>query len=239
MNMSRQNLPLYTQIREALVTQISTGVYSTGECLPSEIALADAAGVSPGTVRKAIDSLVAEGVLRRHQGKGTFVTEHTEDLARYKFLRLTDRSGSRVVPEAGRQSVTGDRVTAEIAAKLDIDARDPVWRIERTRLISGEPALCETVVVAQNLMPDLDKVTDLPNALYPFYQSRFGISVISTDDALTAVLSSSRDAEALGRPEKTPVLMIERVARDLTGRPIEWRRTRCLTQHHSWSVSLR
>lgn len=239
MDMSRQNLPLYTRIRENLITQISTGFYVTGECLPSEIALAEAAGVSQGTVRKAIDSLVADGILRRHQGKGTFVAEHTEDLARYKFLRLTDRAGTRVVPEAGSQSVVRDRVSAEVASKLELDTKDPVWRIERTRFVSGAPVLCETIVVSQVLMPELDEVAVLPNALYPFYQSRFGVSVISTDDALSAVMASLSDAFALGRPEKTPLLMIERVARDLMRRPIEWRRTRCLTQHHNWSVSLK
>ncbi|MBY8976309.1 GntR family transcriptional regulator [Rhodobacteraceae bacterium NNCM2] len=237
--MSRPNLPLYARVRENLIARIASGEYATGECLPSEIALAEAEGVSPGTVRKAIDSLVADGALRRHQGKGTYVAEHTEARAQYQFLRLTDHDGSRVIPVPATQNVLADRVSAEVAAKLQIVVGAPVWRIERTRLIDGEPALLETIVVDQKLMPGLDQVEMLPNALYPFYQARFGLSVMSTDDALSAVNASSRDAALLGRPEETALLMIERVARDLTGRPLEWRRTRCLTHHHAWAVTLR
>ncbi|MEM9045134.1 MAG: GntR family transcriptional regulator [Pseudomonadota bacterium] len=237
--MSSPNQPLYAKIREDLILRITSGRYPTGSCLPSEIALAEAEGVSPGTVRKAIDSLVADGVLRRHQGKGTFVAEQTEERAQYQFFRMTNQAGERVTPIPSTQRVHADHVTPEVAAKLSIHPGDPVWRIERKRLIDGQPALLETIVVAQIDMPDLDEVAPLPNALYPFYQARFGLSVITTEDSLSAVTASARDAASLGKTERTALLMIERVARDLTGRAIEWRCTRCLTQHHAWSVTLR
>ncbi|MEM8792752.1 MAG: GntR family transcriptional regulator [Pseudomonadota bacterium] len=239
MELSSPNQPLYAQIRANLIERIASGFYPTGACLPSEIALAEAEGVSPGTVRKAIDSLVADGILRRHQGKGTFVSEHTEERAQYQFFRLTDRDGNRVTPVPGTVEIHGDRVSADVAEKLSLAKGDPVWRIERKRFIDDQPVLLETIVVAQADMPELSSIGPLPNALYPFYQVKFGLSVMTTEDALSAVLANARDAAALGRPEKSALLMIERVARDLTGRPIEWRCTRCLTQHHSWSVTLR
>lgn len=239
MVLSSQNQPLYARIRENLVRKIASGAYATGECLPSEIALAQAEGVSPGTVRKAIDSLVADGALRRHQGKGTFVAEQTEERAQYQFFRLTDRSGNRVTPVPCTQSITADKVSLEVATKLQIEAGDAVWRIERMRMVDDMPALLETIVVPRALMPDLDTVAPLPNALYPFYQARFGVSVIVTDDSLSAIQASSRDAAELGRSDRTPLLVIERVARDLTGKSVEWRRTRCFTQHNAWAVTLK
>ena len=62
--------PLYQQVRELLVSRISTGAWRPAEALPSEMALARELNVSQGTVRKAIDSLVAEKLIERRQGKG-------------------------------------------------------------------------------------------------------------------------------------------------------------------------
>lgn len=237
--MPDDSTPLYAQIRQALIARIAAGEFAAGTSIPSEMALASESGVSPGTVRKAIDALVAEGVLTRRQGKGTFIAEQTPERAQYRFFRLTDAAGQRVTPETVDERISRAQVTAPVAAKLDLAVGDPVFLVERRRLLAGQPALLETIVISAALMPDLDRETPLPNALYPFYQARYGLSVISTDDALAAVIASSKDAEALGKSERTALLVIERVARDLQGKPLEWRRSRCISQHHAWAVSLR
>ncbi|MEM7670087.1 MAG: GntR family transcriptional regulator [Pseudomonadota bacterium] len=237
--MSSPNQPLYLKIRENLISRIASGIYATGECLPSEIALAEAEGVSPGTVRKAIDSLVADGALRRHQGKGTFVAEQTEERSHFQFFRLSDPQGKRVFPTPGKVGITGELASRHVAGCLDIPGGARVWKIDRIRLIDTSPAILETIVVSRDLMPELGPAEDLPNALYPFYQSRFGLTVLSTDDRLSAIMASPSDSKALGRSRSTPLLVIERIARDLMGRPIEWRRTRCLCQGNAWAVSQR
>ncbi|MEM6932161.1 MAG: GntR family transcriptional regulator [Pseudomonadota bacterium] len=237
--MSSPNQPLYVKIRESLIGRIASGEYATGECLPSEIALAEAEGVSPGTIRKAIDSLVLDGALRRHQGKGTFVAEQTEESAHFRFFRLSATDGKRVFPTRGSVSITADRVSVPVASRLEIAGGSDVWRIDRVRLIDGSPALLETIVVPKGIMAEFGPESDLPNALYPYYQSRFGVTVLSTDDRLAAILASPGDASVLKRSRATPLLEIERVARDVTGRPVEWRRTRCSCQGNAWSVTLR
>ncbi|MEM7506923.1 MAG: GntR family transcriptional regulator [Pseudomonadota bacterium] len=237
--MPDDSTPLYAQIRQALIDRIAGGEFGAGACIPSEVALAEESGVSPGTVRKAIDALVAEGVLTRHQGKGTFIAEQTPERAQYRFFRLTDATGNRVTPETVEERISPAKVTAPVARKLGLAPGDPVFLTERRRLIDGQPALLETIVTSATLMPGLDRETPLPNALYPFYQARYGLSVISTDDHLSAVIASGKDAEALGKSDRTALLVIERVARDLQGKPLEWRRTRCISQHHAWAVSLR
>ena len=77
MNVTPGRGPLYRQIREWIVARIVHGDWRPGDILPSEIKLAAEFGVSQGTVRKAVDALVAENLVIRHQGKGTYVTVHT------------------------------------------------------------------------------------------------------------------------------------------------------------------
>jgi GntR family transcriptional regulator len=230
--------PLYVKVRAELVRRLSSGELPPGMALPPEGALAGDLGVSVGTVRKAVDSLVADGVLRRHQGKGTFVTEQTPELANYHFFRLVDAAGERVLPEAASETVTTVPAGAEAARRLGITPGDTVILIDRVRAINGHPAILETVEVPAALMPGLETETPLPNALYPHYQSRHGISVISTEDRLSAVAADMAAAKTLGMPRGTPLLLAERVAHDLTGRAVEWRRSRFLSGDMAYAVTL-
>ena len=66
-------VPLYEQLKNLLQSQISTGIYSSGEKLPAEAELCSKYEVSRVTVRRALDDLVADGALERKQGKGTYV----------------------------------------------------------------------------------------------------------------------------------------------------------------------
>ena len=65
--------PLFEQVKEKIIDQIRKGVWQANAMLPNELALADMYSVSQGTVRRALQALVQEGILVRHQGRGTFV----------------------------------------------------------------------------------------------------------------------------------------------------------------------
>ena len=65
--------PLWQQLADILCGDISAGVYPRGKVIPSETTLVQQHGLSRGTVRKALDALVAEGLIRRRQGRGSFV----------------------------------------------------------------------------------------------------------------------------------------------------------------------
>jgi DNA-binding LacI/PurR family transcriptional regulator/DNA-binding transcriptional regulator YhcF (GntR family) len=68
--------PLYRVVQNQLRDAIDNGMFEPGQRLPSTKALSDQLSVSLVTVHRALQELVAGGVLRRGQGKGTFVHEH-------------------------------------------------------------------------------------------------------------------------------------------------------------------
>ena len=68
------SVPLYHQVRDQILSDIETGAIKKGEKLPSEMVLAQEYGVSRITIRKALESLEADEILVRKQGKGTFIT---------------------------------------------------------------------------------------------------------------------------------------------------------------------
>ena len=67
--------PLYLTVQKAVRSAIDAGLYTPGDQLPSTKALALQLSVSLVTVHRALQELVADGVLRRGQGRGTYVHE--------------------------------------------------------------------------------------------------------------------------------------------------------------------
>ncbi len=74
MELKKHNgLTIYYQIAEALSEQIKTGVYKTGDFLPTEKQLAAFFGVNRHTVRRAVENLIDQGLVNRIHGRGSRV----------------------------------------------------------------------------------------------------------------------------------------------------------------------
>mgnify|MGYP003331229246 CR=1 FL=1 len=87
--------PLYQQIRNILIDRIQSGMWSPGCQIPPEPALANEFGVSIGTIRHAVDTLVAEGIIDRHSGSGSFVKSYQRSGYWNVFQIYKDFSGKR------------------------------------------------------------------------------------------------------------------------------------------------
>ena len=64
-----------------------------GDKLPNEVELSQELGVSRATLREAIRSLCAQGVLEVRRGKGTFVSSQVEEIEDFGFDRLNGVKG--------------------------------------------------------------------------------------------------------------------------------------------------
>ena len=67
------------QLRTQLLSEIALGTFRPGDALPGELQLAEMMRVSRTTVRQTLGDLEREGLVRRVQGKGTFVAERTSE----------------------------------------------------------------------------------------------------------------------------------------------------------------
>jgi GntR family transcriptional regulator len=231
--------PLYRQVYDVLVKQIADGVLKPAELLPSEQQLARELNVSQGTVRKALDAMAAEGVVERHQGKGTFVAEHTQERALFRFFRLVKRDGARAIPTSVDVVMAKRAAHEREAQKLGLPEGANVVCIRRTRMIDGIPAVIEHIALPETLYPGLEHNQSLPNALYTLYQQDFGLNIVSTDEALWAESATVEDCERLPLTPGSPVLVIERVAIALEDTRVEYRLSRCDSRHLSYAISLR
>ena len=230
--------PLYRQVYDIVVRQVAEGKWRPGEALPSEQSLAREMGVSQGTMRKVLDSLTAEKLLERRQGKGTFIAENTQERALFRFFRMARPGGQRAIPERTRESVRVRVARAPERAKLDLARTDRVVEITRTRSIDGRPAVHELIVIPSVLFPDIEKRASLPNTLYSLYQTEYGINITAAHEELRAELATAADEKALQIAAGSPMLVIDRLAVSLREQKVEWRMSRVRSDDLVYAVTL-
>ncbi|MGF6292903.1 GntR family transcriptional regulator [Paraburkholderia youngii] len=198
------------------------------EAIPTEQALANSYDVAVGTVRKAVDLLVAEGLLERFQGRGTFVRRASFDSSLFRFFRFQTRQGERRIPESRilRREVVD--APSAVAAILQISSSARVIQMTRLRLIDGVPMLAEEIWLpyvrfAAFAQMDLNEVGDL---LYPVYEAQCNQVVASATETLTVEAIGPLHARLLRIEPGTPAVVIERLAYGYDRQPLEWRRSR-------------
>jgi GntR family transcriptional regulator len=226
--------PLYEQVRARLIEGISAGRWRPGEAIPSEGALARSHGVAIGTIRKAVDSLVAGQVLDRRQGKGTFVTQHDESRRLFHFFHIVARDGRKSYPEVRTLAFRRDRAEAAAAQALGIAPHEKVIRIRNVLSLEAAPRIVDDITLPAALFPGLTEKLFVArgNTIYHHYQSRYGINVLRTDERLRAILAGAEDARLLRVEPGAPLLEIRRVALTFRDRPVELRISRVDTAAH-------
>ena len=227
---------LYEEVRARLIEGISAGRWRPGEAIPSESQLAATHRVAIGTIRKAVDSLVAESALVRRQGKGTFVTAHDDGRLLFHFFHIVGRSGARALPEVRTMSFGRGRADATEARALAIAPHDKVVRIRNVLALEGHPRIVDDITLPAALFPGLSEKIFVArdNTIYHLYQSRYGINVLRTDERLRAVLAGAEDARLLDVEPGSPLLEIRRVALSFRDRPVELRISRVDTRDHDY-----
>jgi GntR family transcriptional regulator len=238
---SDERLPLYQRLRDQLAEQIANNRWRPGEAIPTEAALSSEYCLSTGTVRKAIDMLVADNILERQQGRGTFIRRPQFQSSLFRFFRFQTAAGERQVPESRILSIEPMTAPSAVSQALSLVPDAPVIRLVRLRLLDAQPVLAEEIwlprVLFQALL-DTDLQLHGP-LLYPIYEHLCGQVVAYAEETLTAEAVSDVHARLLHIPVNSPVVVIERLARNYAGQPLEWRRSRGHASHFRYSVEIR
>jgi GntR family transcriptional regulator len=237
--------PLYKQIKTLLLKQLDAGVWKAGDALPSEIELAQQMTVSQGTVRKAIDELVAEHLLLRRQGKGTYVVSHSATGVQYRFLRLRPNIGERQPAESTVLSCKLLPAPAAVASALGLEPKDKAFLIERTLAFAGSgetskksPMVFETIWLRAELFTGLtaERMSNYKGAMYALFEAEFGVRMIRAEEQVRAVAANAKLALAMGLSEGEPLLQATRTSYSYKQQAVELRQAWYVTQDfYYWS----
>lgn len=222
MSAEPRNVPKYYLLKEQIRGLVRDA--TPGTLIPTERALAEQYATSRTTVRQAIGELVAEGVLGRAQGRGTFVAP-----PRFTYVRqltsFSDDASSQGLTSSSRV-IDVSRTTADddTAARLRVPAGTGLARVERIRLINDEP-LAHEVALLPGPLPDLAEHLDRTGSLYTALREDYGIDIVAAEDTVETQVAGPDDVRLLGIEMGAPLLLIHRLGFTADDSPVEWTRS--------------
>jgi GntR family transcriptional regulator len=218
--------PLYLQARNLLAQRIASGVWAPGTMLPNETELARELGVSPGTVRKALDSLESDRLVVRRQGRGTSVVDQASGEAAVRFSNIRDSEGRRVVGDMEVLKHARSQPTGIEQERLQLKTADPVLRVTRVRRDKGRLFMVEDVVLAVGRLPGLEDA-DAGNYRISALAQRHGIHLAKATERVTMEEATPQVAKLLDIKAGNRLLKLDRLISAAGGYPVEWRVALC------------
>ena len=208
--------------------------------LLGETELAAALGISIGTLRHAVDELVAERILVRRQGRGTFVATHTTERFVFQFFHVERSDGVRDAPQVELLSFERGRLDDADAEALGRRAGDAAIVVENRLALQGRPVVYDRITLPAVLYRGLTekRLRERPSTIYHLYQTAFGITVVRATERVRAVAADRTAARVLGVAQGNPVLQVRRTALTFHDKPVEYRVSTVTTAQHDYVSTL-
>jgi GntR family transcriptional regulator len=216
---------LYIQVRTHILEAIRSGEWRPGEAIPPEKKLCTRFGISMGTLRKAVDELAASGMLTRHQGRGTFVTRHSQDRYLFFFFHLIGQDGHKEYPGVEFLKLGSTQADEFATNVLKISLGEPLWHVSNRLSLRKEIVSLDEIYLPKELFPGLseERLRDRQTTLYQMYQDEFNLTVMRAAERVQAVLATSTQARLLKIKTGSPLLQIIRIIYTIDNQPIELR----------------
>lgn len=234
-----EGIPLYVKIREALRSEITQGVLTRGQKLPSEEELASKYGVSRMTVRQGIADLIDEGLLYRRHGVGTFVAFPHVERDHSRLTNFFEMSKTKGIDARARVlSLEVIPAKQKVAKALDIAEGETVIRIRTLRFADDVPMTVHEAHVPHKLfgsllLENLKALESRP--LWSFIET-CGYKIKRAVQRLEAREASEELAALMEMEEGAPILYKERTVYAEDGTPVEF--TYCFNRGDMYSLTV-
>lgn len=213
--------PRHEQISEWLRKQVTDGILTVHDKLPSESELGEKFGVSRITVRRALQTLENDGVIYRRQGLGSFIKDGKvqQGLVRLSDF-VEDMQAAGIKASSKTSHFAPEKASSVIGDALAVEEDKMVFRLDRLRLGDGKPLAFDrtwmSVFYAQLLENhDLSKRT-----IYSILENEYEVPVVRGRFRIDAVNAPADVADYLQIPNRRAVLVIERISYTTGDRPV-------------------
>lgn len=225
------DLPAYKILQRVIEACIGDGIWKPGEMIPPERLFAQSAGMSIGTVKKAMSNLVNEGVLYRRQGSGTFVAapSFVRQLRRY-YLFLEDfedqERENSIHLHALRKSppITGINHLLKLPADAELLRIDRVFREKEAAVVFSRSYFS---------LRDFEQLGSVPRQrlehvpLFVIVEEDYHMRAAYSEELFSICHVDGEEALIFGKNDGDPMLMIKTVNYTKESYPFEYRESLC------------
>lgn len=241
---SRRREATYTVVARELRNAILQGSYADGRRLPTESELAERHQASRQTVRRAFQDLVADGMVYRVAGRGTFVTPREGAYLR-QFGSVDDLMALSVDTRMEVTQPLRRHVDIAAASRLRL-SDDVVHALSFRRVHDGTPFCFTTVSVPPAVGELLATVPELTSAgtrsattIIALLDERLPAPIAEADQSITVGTADQALAAALGCAPGDGLLRIDRLYSDTADRMVELAISYFLPELYSYRTKLR
>lgn len=235
--------PAYQTLRDQLRGEIAAGRYRDGTRLPTESELVAAHGLSRQTVRRAFQDLVAEGVVYRVPGRGTYASDtggrYLRQLGSIEdLMSLSDDTSMEVLSGLRR------RVDVAAASRLRLDD-DAVYTVLFRRSHGGMPFVSTTVHLPPTVAAYVAESPELVDGavgtqtVIGLLEPHLGVPIAEAAQSITVGRADAAVADAVRCDVGHPMLRVDRLYSDAAGRPVELSVSHFLPEQYTYRVTLR
>ncbi|MGB6244510.1 MULTISPECIES: GntR family transcriptional regulator [Gordonia] len=241
--MTEPTLPAYRAVAGSLREAVMAGRYRDGRRLPTEAELAAEHAVSRQTVRRAFHDLVAEGIVYRVPGRGTFAVEEPKRYLRQlgsidDLMNLAADTTMEVIEPLRR------RIDIDVAGRLRQES-DVVHTVVFRRLHDGVPFVHTVVHLPEHIARLLSDAAEVragatsSATIIGLLEPRSSSPIVEAAQSITAVSAAAETAAALGCDEGHAMLRTDRLYSDESGRAVELAVSHFRPEHYTYRVTLR
>lgn len=214
------HIPIYYQLEVEIKELIKE--LNPGDPIYSERKFSEKYEISRMTVRQAINNLVAEGVLVRQRGKGTFVAAPKVEQELSGMTSFSEDMKKRgLTPQTKILDFKKIASTMTIANKLNIQEGDMVYEVTRLRIADDIPMALETSYIPVHLIKEL-QVETLHASFYEYVEDTLQLKISHATQTLQSTLAELEESASLGIASGAPVLLMERFGYLENGTPFEY-----------------
>ena len=215
----REKVPLYLQLASVMRRKVETGEWRDGNTLPSFEKLASKFEVARVTVRQAIATLEAEGLVKRRQGKGTFVT-YPKGINGKLSLHASWEALVKLIEGTELQLLTSEpHVPCPLLIQEDGRSASAYRYMQRVHSKEGRPYALHDIYLAEHifaLVPERFEET----MVLPILSELPEVEIAAAWQSLTVDAASAEIASILGIPFQAPIANVRRVVRNSEGEVI-------------------
>jgi GntR family transcriptional regulator len=219
-------IPRYYQLKEILEKRIQAGEFQPGDRFPTDDELCQEYGLSRGTVRRAVEMLISAGLLRREQGRGTFLNSPQQSPVFFRLANFDEEMRSRGwQPGTKLIKLRAFSASAEVARQLQIPAGEKAIEIIRLRLADEKPIAYETRYLSYKTCPQLLEEDLEHQSIHSLLIDKYNIPLVRACYTIEARVLSEKEADFLEVEAGSAGFVIERVTYTTTDKPVTWYRT--------------
>ncbi len=221
--------PIYVKISEQIKKQIDSGYYVEGQLLPSEAEIQQLYSVSRVTVRAAYKRLNDMGIIRTIQGKGTYVNNIREKDWSWMRHFTSEIHGLGREPSSTILVFKQLAANQEVAEKLNLSIKTPVFYIKRLRCIDNYPVWLTKsyipVSVADTLSKEYFSIKGVSQSIFYVLEHDFGVAFEAGYEGDIDEIPSEDDLDLLGLGKEDTYSYKNYVAKNPLGTPVVYEKT--------------